>query len=560
MDPEAINLFSDNTYKLSRISTASDYRKDAHARPSPGFTIRNVDSMNLLKTDRLASREGDSQHSWALDSAVFREASSRCALLNNAIDAQRYGGIDGVPPDEHVRELHTTLPNVDPNAWSNLIYFALMQAPGHQMSLQEIYTWMLQQTDKAKEPSDKAWRNSVRHNLSINGDFIRAPNATPTEDFHTFQVWTIRPSAIGRGVTSTTSHRKDTSKEIPVYEPEANDRGNRNSVLQNYGRVVLGCSAPQSFLENHMTHSHCAESNRIVSEHVDRVLGNYGMDRHHSVTGDSTNFQGTDDVPPPIDGCGHAAPNEVWVGGTDIRIMFTQAAFEGFIRLWEMYKQGATSTHESLNNNTQSEPDMNEVCSRLIQLKVMRTLRSGFGHLFDLYRARLNLIGFYEAYEEFKAQVQAESTPGGKLRHHRAISLDDPTDPIALQRARNALAARKTRHKRKQLIEGLTNRVKELDADLEQVGPGQEFIAPGTDRIERDVSSIGVASVANTLLVDCLNARNGQSFTPKQRANLKNDIVRFSIEARKYAPFIKSFGLGILALMPQQCHLKFSKR
>ena len=521
--------------------------------------------MNLLKADRLASREGDSQHSWALDSAVFREASSRCALLNNAIDAQRYGGIDGVPPDEHVRELHTTLPNVDPNAWSNLIYLALMQAPGHQMSLQEIYTWMLQQTDKAKEPSDKAWRNSVRHILSINGDFIRVPNATPTEDFHTSQVWTIRPSAIGRGVTSTTSHRKDTSKEIPVYEREANDRGNRNSVLQNYGRVVLGSSAPQSFLEKHMTHSYYAESNRTVSEPFDRDLGNYGMDRHHSVTesvkaGDSTIFQGTDDVRPPIDGFGHAAPHEVWVGGNDIRMMFTQAAFEGFIHLWETYKQGSTSTHESLNNNTQPESDINEVCSRLIQLKVMRTLRSGLGPLFDLYRARLSLVRFYEVYEEFKAQIQAGSIPGRNFRPHHAISSDDPNDPVALQRARSALAVRTTRHKKNQLTEELNNRVKELEVDLEQAGPGQDFIAEGTDRTESDVSSIGAESAANNLLVDCLSARNGQSFTPKQRANQKKDIVGLSTKARKYAPFIKSFGLGILALMPQQCHLKFSKR
>lgn len=534
--------------------------------------MRNVNSTNLPKADRSASLDGDSQEPCVQNSGVFGEASSRYAFLSNAIDAERYGETDGAPYDGRIRELHTTLPHIDPNAWSNLIYPALMQAPGHQMSLQEIYTWMLQHTDKVKEPSNKACENSVRHNLSFNCDFMRVPNATPAEGCHTLQGWTIRPSAIEIGMTSTTSHRKNTGKRSSIHELEVNDRGNGDFIAQNHARVVPSCSAPQSILENHMTHSYYAERKRTVSEPFDRDIGNHNMDRHHSVTGSvkaggsrllgrcSSSFQGADDVSPSIDGYGHAAPNEVSVGGNEIRIMFTQTAFDGFIRLWETYKQEATSTHESLNNNTNSKPDMNKVCSRLVQLRVTRTFRSGFGPLFDLYRARLDLVRFYEAYEEFKAQVHAGSTPGGKLGYHRAISLDDPKDPIALQRARHALAARKSRHKKNQLIEDLINQVKELEADLEQARPGQESIPPGTDRIERDVSSIGVASMANDLLVDCLNARNGQSFTPKQRANQKHDIARFSVEARKFAPFIKTFGLGILALMPQQCHFRFSKR
>ena len=215
---------------------------------------------------------------------------------------------------------------------------------------------------------------------------------------------------------------------------------------------------------------------------------------------------------------------------------------------------------ESPNDNTPSEPDKNEVCTRLIQVKMMRTVRSGFGPLFDLYQARLKLVQLYEAYSKFIAQVQAKLTPGATFRHHRAIPLDDLNDTIILQRARKALASRKSQHRKNQLIEDLTNRVKELEGDPEQIGPGQESIAPGADNIERDVVSVGVANFVNKLLVNCLNARTGNNFTPKQRANRKRDIVRFSIEARMYAPFVKSFGLGILALMPQEFYFRFSKR
>ena len=386
--------------------------------------------------------------------------------------------------------------------------------------------------------------------------------------------WTIKPSAIERGITSTTSHRKNNEEKTSVYEPGGNYRGIRDSVSHNYGRVVLDRSSPQSILENHAAQNYNAERTRIVSEPFDRDIGNYDMDRHQSITGSvngwdpclrgqcSSSCQKADDVLQAIDGCGRAAPSEVGFGGNDIGIMFTQAAFEGFIGLWEMYMQGATSVLESLNNNTPSEPD--EVCNRLIQVKRMRTVRSGFGPLFDLYQARLELVRSYEAYAEFEAQVQAKF----KFRHHRAIPLDDLNDPVVLQRARRALAKRKKRalakrksyHEKNLLIENLTNRVGESEGDLEQIGPGQESIAEGADNIERDVVRVGVANLTNKILVDCLNARTGNNFTPKQRAGRKRDIIRFSIEARMYALFVKSFGLGILALMPRQCHFRFSKR
>ena len=56
--------------------------------------------------------------------------------------------------------------------YANLIYQALMEAPGHKMILRDIYTWIAQNTDKAKDPSSKGWQNSVRHNLSMNGVYI----------------------------------------------------------------------------------------------------------------------------------------------------------------------------------------------------------------------------------------------------------------------------------------------------------------------------------------------------------------------------------------------------
>lgn len=51
--------------------------------------------------------------------------------------------------------------------YAQLIYKAFMSTPTKSMSLQEIYKWFRENTDKAKGLG-KGWQNSIRHNLSMN--------------------------------------------------------------------------------------------------------------------------------------------------------------------------------------------------------------------------------------------------------------------------------------------------------------------------------------------------------------------------------------------------------
>jgi hypothetical protein len=53
--------------------------------------------------------------------------------------------------------------------YAQLIYRALMDAPGNTMILKEIYQWFKDNTDKAADKETKGWQNSIRHNLSMNG-------------------------------------------------------------------------------------------------------------------------------------------------------------------------------------------------------------------------------------------------------------------------------------------------------------------------------------------------------------------------------------------------------
>ena len=61
--------------------------------------------------------------------------------------------------------------------YAKLIYRALMDAPGHQMVLKDIYEWITRNTEKARDPAFKGWQNSVRHNLSMNGVIIAIHDA-----------------------------------------------------------------------------------------------------------------------------------------------------------------------------------------------------------------------------------------------------------------------------------------------------------------------------------------------------------------------------------------------
>lgn len=51
--------------------------------------------------------------------------------------------------------------------YAQLIYKAFMSRDRHAMTLQEIYQWFRENTDKAKT-ENKGWQNSIRHNLSMN--------------------------------------------------------------------------------------------------------------------------------------------------------------------------------------------------------------------------------------------------------------------------------------------------------------------------------------------------------------------------------------------------------
>lgn len=52
--------------------------------------------------------------------------------------------------------------------YAQLLYRCLKEAPEHMLSLRELYDWVKEHSQKAKDPKNRGWQNSVRHNLSMN--------------------------------------------------------------------------------------------------------------------------------------------------------------------------------------------------------------------------------------------------------------------------------------------------------------------------------------------------------------------------------------------------------
>lgn len=110
--------------------------------------------------------------------------------------------------------------------YAQLIYKVLMQAPGHRMVLQDIYSWFQRNTLKPVGSTTGGWQNSIRHNLSMNRVSTRTMclfgSTNVKKAFQNVKngsepacgqrkassIWGLTEDAIKHGVQSTTRYRK----------------------------------------------------------------------------------------------------------------------------------------------------------------------------------------------------------------------------------------------------------------------------------------------------------------------------------------------------------------
>ncbi|KAK6340103.1 hypothetical protein TWF730_001874 [Orbilia blumenaviensis] len=120
-------------------------------------------------------------------SAIYENELKGLNLINEPYYPQQ-STVDDVPP------------------YAEIIYDALMSAPEHKMNLQDIYKYFRDNYEKFRSDSRKGWMNSIRHNLSMNGAFVKIERAA--SDPGKGYMWLLAPAAVAGGVLSTTRYRK----------------------------------------------------------------------------------------------------------------------------------------------------------------------------------------------------------------------------------------------------------------------------------------------------------------------------------------------------------------
>lgn len=114
------------------------------------------------------------------------------------------------------------------NAWgycsyADLITMALERAPSRQMTLAEIYDWIVANIpffkDKGDHNSSIGWKNSIRHNLSLHDKFSRVTPTNTTKNIGAY--WTLVPD------------KEDSPKEKIVYKSRDNNAMSSPSTSQS---------------------------------------------------------------------------------------------------------------------------------------------------------------------------------------------------------------------------------------------------------------------------------------------------------------------------------------
>ncbi|RPB14901.1 winged helix DNA-binding domain-containing protein, partial [Morchella conica CCBAS932] len=74
-----------------------------------------------------------------------------------------------------------------------LIHRALMSSPEKKMVLADIYDYFREKIPRFKRVKGRGWMNSIRHNLSMNGAFLKQDR--PPDDPGKGYIWVLSDEA-----------------------------------------------------------------------------------------------------------------------------------------------------------------------------------------------------------------------------------------------------------------------------------------------------------------------------------------------------------------------------
>ncbi|KAJ2829383.1 hypothetical protein GGI24_002147, partial [Coemansia furcata] len=128
-------------------------------------------------------------HTGSTSTSVSMNSPSQTSTISSSATGINTPG----PPDialllSGAAQLKTNTTGKPPYSYATLITYALLHHPRKQMTLNEIYNWAMDNYPYFKN-AGSGWKNSIRHNLSLNKTFVRIPR--PANEPGKGAYWTV---------------------------------------------------------------------------------------------------------------------------------------------------------------------------------------------------------------------------------------------------------------------------------------------------------------------------------------------------------------------------------
>lgn len=125
---------------------------------------------------------------------ILQSQATNCSFVFRKMNPQDSGYLSSSPSmDSHSMRKHSSKSLDKPEeSYVALIARAILSSVNYQMLLVDIYKWILHHYPYYATLQSKAWRNSIRHNLSLNECFIRKNKSENGRGYY----WSIHPASL----------------------------------------------------------------------------------------------------------------------------------------------------------------------------------------------------------------------------------------------------------------------------------------------------------------------------------------------------------------------------
>jgi len=114
-----------------------------------------------------------------------------------------------------LQKIKTHTSGKPPYSYGVLITYAILSSPRKQLTLNEIYTWIMDNYPYYKTAGN-GWKNSIRHNLSLSKVFVRVPR--PINEPGKGAYWTVDLACLD-SISKTKTRYSRSASDPPYFTP-----------------------------------------------------------------------------------------------------------------------------------------------------------------------------------------------------------------------------------------------------------------------------------------------------------------------------------------------------